>query len=483
MNFKKHIFTFFVFISIIGSKNSFAQENGKLDAISIANEYYNSIVKILLYDSIAEKVVPGSGYLGRGSGFIVSEDGIIFTNRHVIDFCMEYMQYEYFSPSDKKIYEETANYNTTYLTDPEYLNIKYIRRATPIIQIFSDKDGSSYKLYIAKLISLDTKNFDGAILQIVSDFKGNPINEKFHPLPIGNSNETKQGEDLCLFGFPAQYEESEFELMLRDQSTLTFGKHSGFDYVFNPQYGYIKTDAAVNSGNSGGPVFNTSNKVIGIATATGTKTNIGLIGGINAMYNVASLKQSQLDNLIKNGLTPPKQSPLKSTTLLYTNQQIPSPEALKKSNDIKKTQRKFKGCKDYFKFSYSLFQNNKFAVNGNNDTIDFGVIINNPNVQFEVKTKSNIGFEYGHLFTVYRISDLSKISLDWSASINVNDLDWGTTNLYRDTSKSQMAYDNSVSGAGFCFGQKLGLCYSHLFKKLPEILKDVRELKKDRAKK
>jgi S1-C subfamily serine protease len=193
-----------LFALIITFQKSNAQENGKLDAIFVAKEYSNSIVKILLFDSVAEKAVPGSGYVGRASGFIVTEDGIIFTNKHVIEYCMDYMQYETFNPSDKKISDEMNNYNPSNLSDPEYISIKSIHRAIPIIQVFTDKDENNYKLYQAKLISLDSENFDGAILQIISDMKGNPINEKFHPVPIGNSDETNQGEDICVFGFPAQ---------------------------------------------------------------------------------------------------------------------------------------------------------------------------------------------------------------------------------------------------------------------------------------
>jgi len=449
-----------VFIMIIGFHKSYAQEQGKLDAIFIAKEYSNSIVKILLYDSIAEKKLPGSGYLGRGSGFIVTEDGYIFTNRHVIDYCMEYMQYQYFSPSDKKIYEEIDNYDASYINDPEYIKINYVRRATPIIQVYSDKTGSTFKLYLAKLVAVDTENFDGAILKIVSELSGQPITEKFHPIPIGNSEETSQGEDLCVFGFPAQYENAGFDLSLQDQSTLTFGKHSGFDFVFNPQYGYIKTDASVNSGNSGGPVFNTSNKVIGIATATGTKTNIGLIGGINAMYNLASVQQSILDDLAKIGLTPPVRKPLKNTTLLFAKQLLPTAETLKKTNKLKKNERKFKGGKTYVKFSYSLSQNNKYTTEKNgNDAELAGLTVNYKTL--DVKPKKEYCLEFGHLFTLARISNNSKISLDAASSFNYGTLDYSNANIYRDSAiGSRITYDSDASFARF--GQRLGLTYSYL---------------------
>lgn len=491
MCLKKILFLicFISILSIISFHKSIAQETGKLDPVYIAKEYYNSIVKILLFDSVAEKKVPGSGYIGRGSGFIVTEDGVVFTNEHVIDFCMEYMKYKYFSPSDKKYYDEISNFNSSSLLDPEYFSIDYVRRAIPIIQVYLDKNGSSYKLYYAKVISYDSDNFDGAILQIVSDLKGNPVNEKFHPVPIGNSDETNQGEDLCLYGFPAQYDESSFDVNLRDPSTLTSGKHSGFDYYYKPLYGFIKTDASVNSGNSGGPVFNTTNKVIGIATATGNKTNIGFIGGINPMYNLASLQRNFLeqyektditkaaigihtdklkkgkltklvDQLSEKGLIAPKQIAAKNTAILFSKQKLPSLKEIEKSNKAKKVVRKFQGNKSYFKVSYIVLNNGKYSISDNSDLINDGIILN-PNKTFEVKFNNEIGMEFGHLKALARISENSKISLLFSMFTSYGVMDWSNVNIYSDTMSSQFTYLKNAKTIKF--GESLGLNYSYIF--------------------
>jgi hypothetical protein len=91
-------------------------------------------------------------------------------------------------------------------------------------------------------------------------------------------------------------------------STLSIGIMSGMDYVFNEDYGYIKTDAEIHGGNSGGPVFGENNEVIGIATAVGTKTNIGLVGGINGMYYISVSNTELQDRLKKKSLIAPKRS-------------------------------------------------------------------------------------------------------------------------------------------------------------------------------
>jgi S1-C subfamily serine protease len=290
----------------------FAQAKG-LDSKMIANTYYKGVVKILLVDSALEKEKPGSGYIGRGSGFFVTDDGVIFTNRHVVQYCVNgYIDYDYKDASGSTVsgYEP---YSQEIINDPSFVKAYRTGYTTPIVQVYWGQGQNDYTQYVAKVLTIGTGSFDGAMIKIVSDLNGAPVYKKFSPVPIGNSDIAVQGEDLCVYGYPAQYDGG-YETMLKDMSTLTFGKLSGYDYVFNKDYGYIKTDASINGGNSGGPVFDESNKVIGIATAVGNKTGIGLVGGINGMYYVAAPQSDVLQKLIAKGLTIPKNAGSISTS-------------------------------------------------------------------------------------------------------------------------------------------------------------------------
>ena len=277
-----------------------------LDAKFIAENYYKGVVKILLYDSAAAKKDSSLAYIGRGSGFIVSEDGIIFTNRHVIDTCVYgYAHYDKYDEQTNTTNSYRAEYSEDFLRDSDIVKINFVSYAAPIIQVYFGKGENDYKLYYAKVLSVSMGSFDGAMLKIVSDLNGNPIKDPFLALPLANSDSTFQGEDLCVYGFPEQYK-GDFNVMLKNTSTLTFGKHSGFDFVYNKDFGYIKTEASINRGNSGGPVFNADEKIIGIATAAFTETNTGLVGGINGMYYVVASNIELLQKLSAKGLKVPK---------------------------------------------------------------------------------------------------------------------------------------------------------------------------------
>jgi serine protease Do len=307
----KAIFAFFA--GLFFSVASFSQSKG-LDAKFIAANYYKGVVKILLVDSALEKSKPGSGYIGRGTGFFVTEDGVIFTNRHVVEFCVSgYIDFDYKDASGN-VRSDLDTYSEELIKDPKIKKVVRTGFTTPIVQVYHGKGESDYVLYVAKVLTIGTGSFDGAMLKIVSDLNGNPVSKGFFALPLGNSDAAQQGEDLCIYGYPAQYDGG-YDIMLKDMSTLTFGKFSGLDFVFNKDYGYIKTDASINGGNSGGPVFNESNKVIGIATAVGNKTGIGLVGGVNGMYYVVAPQSEILQKLSAKGLTIPKNAGSISTIL------------------------------------------------------------------------------------------------------------------------------------------------------------------------
>ncbi|HEX6976756.1 MAG TPA: trypsin-like peptidase domain-containing protein [Patescibacteria group bacterium] len=173
-----------------------------------------------------------------GSGFVVSKDGLIVTNKHVV-----------------------ADTTGTY-------------------QVIT-KDGKEYKV---DKISRDPSN-DIAILKITPAV-GAPLT----PIEIGDSSNLKVGQLAIAIGTAL----GEF------RHTVTTGVVSGLGRGISagsPLEGYverldnvIQTDAAINPGNSGGPLLNSAGQVIGInvAVAQGAQ-NIGFAIPINTVKD--ALKQ------------------------------------------------------------------------------------------------------------------------------------------------------------------------------------------------
>jgi serine protease Do len=276
------------------------QVNAQINPVQITENYYQGVVKILLFDPVLAQIDDETlGYMGRGSGFIVTEDGVIFTNRHVIEQCV----YGYLLYQDNYGDYQIETYSQGMEKNYDLDCIIFDGYTVPIVQVYYGQGPEDYDLYLAEVLTLSDA-YDGAVLKIVSDIDGNPPTKKFTTLPLGNSDKVKMGEDLVVLGYPAQYQ-GNFDLALKDMMTFTKGYHSGLDYVFNEDYGFIKTDASINGGNSGGPVFGKDNTVIGIASAKGLSTNIGLVGGINGMYYVCAPESRIFTNLIAKGLSAP----------------------------------------------------------------------------------------------------------------------------------------------------------------------------------
>ena len=164
-----------------------------------------------------------------GSGFIIDEKGIVVTNNHVIQ-------------------------------DAEDI----------VIRVNGDKE------FKAKVIGADPLS-DIAVLQLETK-------EKFIPVKFGNSDNARIGDWVIAIGNP-------FGL----GGTVT----SGIISARNRSIGlsryedYIQTDASINSGNSGGPLFDMNGDVIGINTAIlGRSGSIGI--GFSIPSNSAKIVIDQL---------------------------------------------------------------------------------------------------------------------------------------------------------------------------------------------
>lgn len=147
--------------------------------------------------------------VGTGSGVIISSDGYIVTNNHVI------------------------------------------KGATSIEITLNNR-----QKFEAELIGTDTKN-DIALLKIEAD-------EEFPYIPFSNSNNIKVGEWVLAVGNPYN---------LTSTVTAGIISATGRDLQGNSATdSFIQTDAAVNPGNSGGALVNTRGELVGINTAITSRT-------------------------------------------------------------------------------------------------------------------------------------------------------------------------------------------------------------------
>ena len=153
--------------------------------------------------------------IGTGSGVIVSSDGYIITNNHVIENATQI--------------EVTTNDN---------------------------------KSFDAELIGTD-QNSDIAVLKISGE-------SRFPYIRFADSDQTKIGEWVLAVGNP-------FNLTSTVTAGIISAKSRDLNDYDSKNQSFIQTDAAVNSGNSGGALVNINGDLIGINTAI-QSTNAGFIG-------------------------------------------------------------------------------------------------------------------------------------------------------------------------------------------------------------
>jgi serine protease Do len=163
-----------------------------------------------------------------GSGFILSEDGYILTNNHVIE-------------------------------NGEKIEVKL-------------NDKSTYK---AKVVGRDPAT-DIALVKIEAK-------EKLTPIPLGDSEKLRVGDWVMAIGDPWAFDKTVTVGVVSAK-----GRHNlSADPNTNSFENFIQTDAAINFGNSGGPLINVEGEVIGINTAIYRPAqNIGFAVPINTAKTI-----------------------------------------------------------------------------------------------------------------------------------------------------------------------------------------------------
>lgn len=179
--------------------------------------------------------VEGSNRSISGSGSVITQRGYILTNNHLF-------------------YDENGNpFNAQF----EAL-IAFPSRA--------DLKSNAQIQYRAVLVENDTQN-DLALIRITARRNGSalPTSLDLATIPVGNSDAVAHGDILTILGYPG---------IGGDSLTLTSGNVSGF----LESEGWIKTDAEINQGNSGGPALNSNYELIGIASAASQADKLDLVG-------------------------------------------------------------------------------------------------------------------------------------------------------------------------------------------------------------
>ena len=223
-----------------GSQSAFA-ETSELSPADLYEQNVNSTVGITISGETSSRYGYGYTYQASGSGFIITSDGYILTNYHVIS-------------GSKSVTVATYDHNT----------------------------------YDAKVIGYDASN-DIAVIKIDA--------ENLTPVTLGDSDTLRVGESVYAIGNPLG------ELTF----SLTGGIVSALSRNVQTEAGtsmsLIQTDCAINSGNSGGALFNTRGEVIGITNAKYSSSGMGSeaeIDNIGFAIPINSVKRI-VTSIIENG--------------------------------------------------------------------------------------------------------------------------------------------------------------------------------------
>lgn len=216
----------------------------KINTVSISEQHSSQQIPDIfrdLFEYGGQPRSPAKKVRSSGSGFVISSDGYILTNHHVVD------------------------------------------QATEIQVLFSDR--SEYK---ATIIGSDRRS-DLALLKIEA--------EGLDALKFANSDKLKVGEWVLAIGSPfgLDYSVTAGIVSAKGRSLPT---EQGENYV-----PFIQTDVAINPGNSGGPLFNLDGRVVGINSQIFSRSggSIGLSFSIPSSVALRVVEQLKENGVVQRG--------------------------------------------------------------------------------------------------------------------------------------------------------------------------------------
>ncbi|WHY85520.1 S1C family serine protease [Neobacillus novalis] len=242
---------------------------------------------------------------GSGSGAIISSNGYIVTNAHVVEFAkmkdedianeafkqLVAIMADYFKEDYKVAYDYLVAY--TQYTD--------IKKVTKVILPGGDILDGEIKSYGAPI----NEGKDVAVVKI--EGKNLPT------IPLGDSDDIQNQDNIWVSGYPAA---GDSDLLSPDSSlvsSMNAGQISATSKKTEQGSPVIQINAAATHGNSGGPVINEKGQIIGLLTFRGDTVNGQEVQGFNFAVPVNTVKEfvnqagvknfkSDTDKLFKEGL-------------------------------------------------------------------------------------------------------------------------------------------------------------------------------------
>lgn len=251
----------------------------------------------------------------RGSGFIVTGDGYVFTNCHVVDEDDTYIVRRFILSAFNYVTETSIasleqewvvkfteqQRNLLYKT---YANVysrmvpieleKIEKKVYVVINSDNEKGGRSAESMPAVIVkkgrSMPGK--DIAVLKVQAPYQ-------LPTVSFAKTEEVSVGEDILVYGYPNPVMNNEYlSNETVSEPTLTKGIISAWKKTING-WPVMQMDAGINHGNSGGPVCNEKGEVIGVTTFGSLDDNTrGLAAGLNFAIPLEVVKEFFTDFIV-----------------------------------------------------------------------------------------------------------------------------------------------------------------------------------------